>query len=195
MISDYRENRTYSDISSEDDELSCRSSVSDKQERQARNERAVSEQIKEEIRLFTEQLLSKREEQFLACLKRVDKSLQGIHLNLRPAADKKEAGQPAVTTSTAKGAAASSKTTSRLDYHSYKGLPIPLLTPERDYQKWFGLYEQVMATKDERILKHALVYYLDEDVVDLWLELSQKSYRNLKKTLHQKIKDLEFYDG
>ena len=213
MISEYQD-KTYSDISSED-ELSL--SASDKEEHPARGQRTVSEQIKEEIRLFTEQLLSKREEQFLACLTRIDKSLAGIQLQMKPAVDNKKkadqldgqsagqftdqfadqsAGQSAVISSTHKPTATAPKGLSgQPDYQIYKGLPIPLLTPERDYKKWFDLYEQVMATKDERILKHALVYYLDDDVLDLYVEISAKTYRNLKRSLYEKIKELEFYDG
>ena len=191
MISEYRETN-HSEISSEEGEESSHSLASDK-EQAARDKRTVSDQIKDEIRLFTDQLLSKREEQFLACLERIDKSLQAIQLNMRPATGKKT-DQPAVSSQNPAAPAEPRKrsTSEPPDYRAYKGLPIPLLTAERDYKKWFSLYEQLMATKDEEILKHALVYYLDEDVLDLYVELSAKTYKNIKRSLNEKIQ--EFFD-
>lgn len=168
MISEgYRERKDYSDVSDEEVE-SCDS-----------YEPTIREQIQEEIQQFTERLLSKKEDQFLSCLKRIDKSLAAIQLHMRSA--NSNAKPPA-----AAGAKAS-PADHRIDYTPYADLPIPMLTLDRDYQKWFTLYEQVMATRDEKILKRCLAWYLDEKVLDLYVEVSGKSYRNIKKCLQEKI--------
>lgn len=175
MISEnnYRENTRYSDVSDEEDE-----SYDSYQP-------TVSEKIKDEIQQFTERLLSKKDDQFLSCLKRIDKSLSAIQLHMRSSSSNQK--QPAA----AAGAKASSAAR-RVDYAPYADLPIPRLTLDRDYHKWFNLYEQVMATKDEKILKRCLVWYMDEKVLDLYVELSGKSYRNIKKGLQEKME--AYYD-